>query len=195
MSSTPSIGVIAVFRYNRAPVIVSKESATERIRAPNGMTFPFNPAGYPDPSQRSWWWRTSGATSARAECCAIISAPMSGCLRMISHSSSLRGPGLLRMSSRTPIFPRSCKEPAVRIKSTSYDALLIACPHATFTGTADVNGVSKKYQVDVDDMDEPGSSPGVGPDTFTIRVLDDTYMATGPLVGGNIQVHKPPECG
>ena len=83
----------------------------------------------------------------------------------------------------------------VRIKSTSYDALLIACPHATFTGTADVNGVSKKYQVDVDDMDEPGSSPGVGPDTFTIRVLDDTYMATGPLVGGNIQVHKPPECG
>jgi hypothetical protein len=83
----------------------------------------------------------------------------------------------------------------VRIKSTSYDQLAIACPHATFTGTADVNGVSKPYQVDVDDMDEPGSSPGVGPDTFTIRVLDGTYMATGPLVGGNIQVHKPPDCG
>ena len=119
MSSTPSIGVIAVFLYKRAPVIVSKESATERIRAPNGMTFPFNPAGYPDPSQRSWWCRTNGATSASAECCAIISAPISGCRRMISHSSSLRGPGLLSMSSRTPIFPRSCRDPAVRIKSTS----------------------------------------------------------------------------
>jgi hypothetical protein len=83
----------------------------------------------------------------------------------------------------------------VRIKSTSYDGLLIVCPHATFTGTAQVNGVEKKYQVDVDDIDEPGSSPGVGPDTFTIRVLDGSYMATGPLVGGNIQVHKPPECG
>ena len=83
----------------------------------------------------------------------------------------------------------------VRIKSISYDRLAIACPHATFTGTAEVNGVDKKYQVDVDDMDEPGSSPGMGPDTFTIRVLDNSYMATGPLVGGNIQVHKPPECG
>jgi hypothetical protein len=83
----------------------------------------------------------------------------------------------------------------VRIKSTSYDRLVIACPHATFTGTAEVNGVSKQYQVDVDDIDEPGSSPGVGPDTFTIKVLDGSYMATGPLVGGNIQVHKPPECG
>jgi hypothetical protein len=82
----------------------------------------------------------------------------------------------------------------VRIKSTSYDALGIVCPHATFTGMADVNGVSKKYQVDVDDINEPGSSPGIGPDTFTIRVLDGSYMATGPLVGGNIQIHTP-ECG
>jgi hypothetical protein len=83
----------------------------------------------------------------------------------------------------------------VRIKSTSYDVLRVMCPHATFTGTAEVNGVpGKKYQVDVDDIREPGSSPGVGPDTFTIRLQDNSHFATGPLVGGNIQVHKPPEC-
>src|SRR6266480_6294923 len=45
MSSTPSIGVITDLRYNRAPVIVSNESATDRILAPNGITFPRRPAG------------------------------------------------------------------------------------------------------------------------------------------------------
>src|SRR6267143_1542999 len=38
---------------------------------------------------------------------------------MISHSPSLSGPGLLRMSSRTPIMPRSCNMPAMCTSSTS----------------------------------------------------------------------------
>ncbi len=45
MSSTPSKGVIKDCRYRRGPVMVSKESATERMRAPNGITSPMRPAG------------------------------------------------------------------------------------------------------------------------------------------------------
>jgi hypothetical protein len=79
----------------------------------------------------------------------------------------------------------------VRIKATSFDRLVIEpgiCgpnTHATFTGTADVNGVSESLTVVVDDCGEPSSGPP--PDMFSIDT--DTYANGGPLVGGNIKIH------
>jgi hypothetical protein len=90
----------------------------------------------------------------------------------------------------------------IRIKATSVTNFTITdpsllCPtgkHAQFRGDAkqtNANGtvVPVTYIVDVDDCDEPGSSPGSGPDTFRIETTG-AYMASGPLIGGNIQVHK-----
>jgi hypothetical protein len=80
----------------------------------------------------------------------------------------------------------------VRIKATSYDFLLIdngACgpnTHALFTGTAIVNGVSESLTVEVNDCGEPSSGPP--PDTF--RIQTDSYSNGGPLIGGNIQIHR-----
>ena len=52
-------------------------------------------------------------------------------------------------------------------------------------GTADINGRSGFYQVDVSDNGEPGRN-----DMFSIT-LSDRYHASGSLAGGNIQLHKP----
>lgn len=53
------------------------------------------------------------------------------------------------------------------------------------TGTAEINGQSGSYQVDVADNGEPGRN-----DTFTIT-LSNGYSASGTLTGGNIQLHGP----
>jgi hypothetical protein len=52
-------------------------------------------------------------------------------------------------------------------------------------GTALIDGTPGTYSVDVSDKGEPGRS-----DTFTLR-LSNGYTASGSLVGGNIQLHKP----
>src|SRR5208282_1214371 len=49
-------------RYGRSDVSESKQSTTERMRAPIGITFPLKPYGYPLPSHFSWWDRTMGTT-------------------------------------------------------------------------------------------------------------------------------------
>jgi hypothetical protein len=94
---------------------------------------------------------------------------------------------------------------------------LLACPigaksgcGATFTGKATIKAVDRAtgvtyntggnylFQVDVSDLAEPGSTPGVGPDTYAIRAWDSTgtyYQLGTPAAqikinGGNIQV-KP----
>jgi hypothetical protein len=84
----------------------------------------------------------------------------------------------------------------VTIKATSIMTFVIsqstACPtgqHAQFGGMAKQNGSPVSFTVDVDDCGEPGSSPGAGPDMFKIQTSAG-YMASGPLVGGNIQIHK-----
>jgi parallel beta-helix repeat protein len=80
----------------------------------------------------------------------------------------------------------------VRIKATSYDSLVIGSglcgpnTHATFTGTAEVNGVEESLTVEVDDCGEPSSGPP--PDTFSITT--DSYSNSGPLIRGNIQIHR-----
>jgi hypothetical protein len=52
-------------------------------------------------------------------------------------------------------------------------------------GTAEIDGRTGSYQVDVADNGEPGRN-----DTFSLS-LSNGYHAFGSLVGGNIQLHKP----
>jgi hypothetical protein len=79
----------------------------------------------------------------------------------------------------------------VRIKAISYDQLIIEdglCgpdSHATFNGTAEVNGEEESFTVQVDDCGEPSSGPP--PDMFSIDT--ETYDNGGPLIGGNIKIH------
>jgi hypothetical protein len=86
-----------------------------------------------------------------------------------------------------------------RIKATSITALFISSgtcgpnTHARFTGKATVNGVANQdFEVNVDDCGEPGSAPGLGPDTFGIAVtgpIEFYFNGPKPLIGGNIQIH------
>jgi len=55
-------------------------------------------------------------------------------------------------------------------------------------GTAEINGASGTYVVEVADNGEPGRN-----DTFTIR-LSNGYTASGSLAGGNIQLHGESPC-
>lgn len=81
------------------------------------------------------------------------------------------------------------------IKATSFATLVVGdgvCgpnTHARFTGLATVNGTpGQSLTVNVDDCGEPGSSPGMGPDTFSITA--GSYSNSGPLIGGNIKIHS-----
>jgi hypothetical protein len=101
------------------------------------------------------------------------------------------------------------------IKSNSMTQLTQSCTtntpkvcKATFTGKANVTAVNRttglayslggnrSFQVDVTDNSEPGSSPGAGPDSYAIKVWDNTgtYYQFGTTLsqilinGGNIQV-------
>src|SRR3989449_9010933 len=61
-------------------------------------------------------------------------------------------------------------------------------------GTADIDGASGRYAVDVTDNGEPGRK-----DTFSIRLFSDGastpfYTAEGLLAGGNIQLHGASPC-
>ena len=57
--------------------------------------------------------------------------------------------------------------------------------HATFRGSATVNGVVTTYVIEVDDIAEPG----IGTDRFAITTATG-YRADGVLNRGNIQVHR-----
>jgi hypothetical protein len=76
-------------------------------------------------------------------------------------------------------------EPDVRIRCIDVDSLLILGTHASFAGDATVNDAPTRYQIEVDDLGEPGKDR----DTFTIRT-DSGYVATGVLVNGNINVRS-----
>jgi len=64
--------------------------------------------------------------------------------------------------------------------------------HAKIRGSATVTGPSgpstQDFEVEVDDCGGPSSVP---PDTFKITTTGPTsYMAMGPILGGNITIHK-----
>jgi hypothetical protein len=72
----------------------------------------------------------------------------------------------------------------VKVKILDVTAFSISGTHATFSGSAEVNGVVEKYTIDVDDLGEPGG----GLDSF--KLVTSSYGTGGTLSGGNIQVHK-----
>jgi hypothetical protein len=102
------------------------------------------------------------------------------------------------------------------IKSNAMSGLTQTCSNTTpkvctasFEGKNNITAVNRttsiayslggnyNFHVDVTDNSEPGSSPGAGPDTYTIRVWDNTtgtyYVLPGfptqtKIDGGNVQV-------
>jgi hypothetical protein len=72
----------------------------------------------------------------------------------------------------------------VHVKCLTVTALVISGTHATFSGEATVNGVATDYQIDVDDLAEPGQ----GRDMFKVQT-GSGYAAGGPLTAGNVQIH------
>ena len=74
----------------------------------------------------------------------------------------------------------------MKVKGTGVTAYTVTGPTTRhIEGTADINGRSGSYQVDVSDNGEPGRK-----DTFSI-MLSNRYSASGLLIGGNIQLHQP----
>ncbi len=72
----------------------------------------------------------------------------------------------------------------IKLKILDVQTFVVSGTHATFTGRAEVNGVEENYQLDVDDLGEPGA----GLDTF--KIVTGSYGGGGTLTGGNIQIHK-----
>ena len=72
----------------------------------------------------------------------------------------------------------------VKIKCLDATAFVQSATHATVKGDALVNGAPTSYQIDVDDLAEPGA----GQDTFSIRT-GSGYTAGGTLTQGNVQLH------
>ena len=74
----------------------------------------------------------------------------------------------------------------MKVKGTGVTAYTVTGPTTRhIEGTADINGRSGSYQVDVSDNGEPGRN-----DMFSI-MLSNGYSASGLLIGGNIQLHQP----
>ena len=73
---------------------------------------------------------------------------------------------------------------SVEIKCLDSTLLAQTATHATFLGSARVNGVMMGYRIDVDDLGEPGA----GSDTFRIQT-ENGFTASGVLAGGNVQIH------
>ena len=55
----------------------------------------------------SWWDKTASATDTNSGSVLAIRHPVSGCLRMMSHSASVRAPGFLKILSSMHSFPIS----------------------------------------------------------------------------------------
>jgi len=70
----------------------------------------------------------------------------------------------------------------VRIKILTVETYASDGVSAAFTGQCEFDGVEQPYEIDVSDIDEPGT----GVDLFEIAT--GTYARSGILTGGNIQV-------
>jgi hypothetical protein len=77
--------------------------------------------------------------------------------------------------------------PNIKVKSTEILTYTIvdATKTRTITGNCEINDVPGKFTVTLTDNGEPGRS-----DIFDLT-LSTGYKATGTLVGGNIQLHRP----
>jgi hypothetical protein len=74
----------------------------------------------------------------------------------------------------------------LKVKATAITAyVIINTTTRQIDGTCEINGVPGTFSVIVSDKGEPGRN-----DTFDIT-LSNGYKASGKLIGGNIQLHKP----
>lgn len=71
----------------------------------------------------------------------------------------------------------------VQVRCLDVTSIVVVGTHATFRGSATVNGVATTYVIDIDDLDESGR---IG-DTF--KLVTPLYSVAGPLTQGNIQIH------
>lgn len=78
----------------------------------------------------------------------------------------------------------SDRSTGVEIRCLDSTLLSQTATHATFVGTARVNGANTGYRIDVDDLGEPGA----GSDSFRIQT-ENGFTAAGVLAGGNVQIH------
>jgi len=75
-----------------------------------------------------------------------------------------------------------------KVKGTGVTAYRGTGTSRHIEGTADIDGASGTYAVDVADNGEPGRN-----DTFSLK-LSNGYTASGNLAGGNIQLHGESPC-
>lgn len=75
-------------------------------------------------------------------------------------------------------------EKGIHIKCTDVTNVVVVGQHATFFGTAEQNGTSTDFRIDVDDL----ATPGNGLDTFKVQT-GAGYVAGGTLTSGNIVIH------
>ncbi|PYP31268.1 MAG: hypothetical protein DMD47_07460 [Gemmatimonadetes bacterium] len=75
-----------------------------------------------------------------------------------------------------------------KVKGTGVTAYRGTGTSRHIEGTADIDGASGTYAVDVADNGEPGRN-----DTFSLK-LSNGYTASGNLAGGNIQLHGEAPC-
>jgi hypothetical protein len=92
---------------------------------------------------------------------------------------------------------QSCTTTTPKVCTASFEGKNNITAVNRTTGVSYSLGGNYNFHVDVTDNSEPGSSPGAGPDTYTIRVWDGTtgtyYMLPGfptqvKIDGGNVQV-------
>ena len=89
----------------------------------------------------------------------------------VQNNGRLQGSGVVQDQSA-----------GVRIKILTVETYASDGVSATFTGQCQFDGVAQPYEIDVSDIDEPGT----GVDRFEIAT--GTYERSGILTGGNIQV-------
>ena len=106
----------------------SNTSAIATILAERGISSPFSPSGYPEPSHFSWWYLAISSATLKKSLSNIlrlslislnISAPTDGCVFISCHSSGVSGPGFLSIASGIDTFPISW-EAALRSISNIY---------------------------------------------------------------------------
>lgn len=75
------------------------------------------------------------------------------------------------------------QQAGVHVKCLTVDSYAHVGNTATWTGTADVNGVIERYRITTQDNGEPNR----GADTFFLDTA--TYDTGGPVTHGNVQIH------
>src|SRR6266545_379433 len=107
-------------RYGRSLVIASSASATANTRAPGGISALPSPSGYPRPSHRSWWWRTTCSPCPCSRATSLSScSPRTVCVSSSLRSDCVRLPGFRRILSGIPILPTSWRrKPYSRLSSS-----------------------------------------------------------------------------